>query len=628
MAHFVSSRVLTTFDGLVDLVPSIEPRSGIRSAWSVSAIWVAVLLTLAASASGASITSIFPTSDVAPGDSVTVQGSGFAGPTICNTQNDLMLECSAYVSTTPNQVWSAETQYPALRCLYISSSTILVRVPHTSLGSNYLTIIEVPTYTQGSATSFTSSQTVSISIPLTMKVYPFTGAPVVIALNGGCYVKVSLWGSPGQGGIRPPDEYSAGGKGGLTEGIVAFSAGDTLTITVGGNNGYNGGGTTRTDGSTCFAGGGATDLRKNGASLGHRIMVAGGGGGYGQSWAGYFGCGGPDKRHATGHTFGITNNACCHMNMGHAGVSWAGGGPPGGELDDRLDNVTFPEIQPGVHTETTCNSCGSGGSGTQSRGGTLRFGLPTPVGVAGSLGQGGQCLRLCTTNIGHYVGSGGGGGGYYGGSGGPQCDGNGYGWYGGGGSGYVSNEIIDGTVSSKGGLVRPAGSNRIVNGFAYVTELLEAPPGTVPLRLSLTVILPRILLGDLLLPLLLLLSSCPCFSCAIDMTSVSDLLDSQNSPLQSNGQEVDAHSQLQRPTPVCSSLLVTRHCHMTNVVSTLPTPPPRILPWEMITIRPTRRAQGSRAMYTALSSTTCTHTSAGTPPSSTRFSFPSPTLIH
>ena len=91
-------------------------------------------------------------------------------PTICNTQYNLMLECSAYVSTTPNQVWSGQTQFPALRCTYISSSAILVRVPHTSLGANYLTIIEVPTYTQGSPASITSSQTVSISIPLTIKI--------------------------------------------------------------------------------------------------------------------------------------------------------------------------------------------------------------------------------------------------------------------------------------------------------------------------------------------------------------------------------------------------------------------------------------------------------------------------
>jgi hypothetical protein len=112
------------------------------------------------------------------------------------------------------------------------------------------------------------------------------------------------------------------------------------------------------------------------------------------------------------------------------------------------------------------------------------------------------------------------------------------------------------------------------------------------------------------------------------MTSVSDLLESQNLPLQSNGQKVYAYSQRQRPTLVCSRLLVLRHRHVTNVVSTLPIPLPRILPWEMITIHPTRRAQGSRAMHTALSSTTCTHTSAGTPPSSTRCSYPSPTSIH
>ena len=89
------------------------------------------------------------------------------------------------------------------------------------------------------------------------------------------------------------------------------------------------------------------------------------------------------------------------MNIGHAGVTWAGGGPAGGKLDDRLDNVTFPEIQAAGGIRS---SGGSGGSGTQSRGGTLRFGLPTPVGVAGSLGQGGQCLRRCSTNIGHHGG--------------------------------------------------------------------------------------------------------------------------------------------------------------------------------------------------------------------------------
>ena len=338
-----------------------------------------------------------------------------------------------------------------------------------------------------------------------MMVYAFTAAPVPVVLNANVpFVKLSLWGAPGQGG-RQDFAQDSGGKGGLTEGFLALNAGDSLTITVGGNNGYNGGGTTGTDGSACAAGGGATDLRKNGNLLEHRIMVAGGGGGFGQSWAGYVNssCGGY-RMHITGHTFGIPN-ACCHMNIGHDGVTWAGGGPPGGEPDDRLDDVTFPRLHPTHYG-------GSGGSGTQSRGGTLRFGLFTLNGVEGSLGQGGKCIKRCITNMGHQVGGGGGGGGYYGGSGAPDCDGSGYGYFGGGGSGYVSNEVFHGSASSAGGLVRPYARTGVVNGFAYVTELLEAPPvalsGTptaASVRYSLSVILLSIQLGDPFPPIY----SCP-----------------------------------------------------------------------------------------------------------------------
>ena len=172
------------------------------SSWR-SAAFVAAILILVAPARAATISSIFPNSDVAPGDLVTIQGSGFVGPTTCNLQYNLKLECSAYVSTAPNQLWSAATQFPALRCLYISSSTIIVRVPHTSLGLNYLTIIEAPKL-PSSYTSFTSSQTVTISIPSSMKVYPFTGAPVPVAVNQNvAFVKVSLWGAAGQGGFQP-----------------------------------------------------------------------------------------------------------------------------------------------------------------------------------------------------------------------------------------------------------------------------------------------------------------------------------------------------------------------------------------------------------------------------------------
>lgn len=486
--------------------------------YSCMSIVTACILMRATTACAATITSIFPTSNVAPGDIVTVQGSGFLGPTVCNPQYNLVLECSAYVSAAANQPWSAATQFPALRCTYISSSSISVRVPHTSLGPNYLTILEAPTFAAlpptpttdpQTSTPITSPQTVTISIPSSMKVYSFTAAPAPVVLNANVpFVKVSLWGAPGQGG-RQDFAQDSGGKGGLTEGFLALNPGDSLTITVGGNNGYNGGGATGTDGSACAAGGGATDLRKNGNSLEHRIMVAGGGGGFGQSWAGYVNssCGGY-RMHITGHTFGIPN-ACCHINLAHAGVTWAGGGPPGGEPDDRLDAVTFPRVNPTHYG-------GSGGSGTQSRGGTLRFGLSTPNGVEGSFGQGGKCIKRCVTNIGHQVGGGGGGGGYFGGSGGPDCDSSGYGFFGGGGSGYVSNQVMNGLASSSGGLVRPHARTGVVNGFAYVTELLHAPLPATPTAasVSLSVILLSIQPGDPLPPSYSCPRLCNCYACS------------------------------------------------------------------------------------------------------------------
>ena len=350
------------------------------------------------------ITSFIPSSQsqasapLSPGDTVTVIGSGFMGPTMCNSAYDLELECSAYLSLQYGQLWSHPSQFQALRCTYVSTTSILVRVPHTSLGANYLTIIEVSSPGKHLTTG---SHQIHISIPSKMKVFTFTGAPQVISGSNPShmwsdtrYVKWSLWGAPGQG---------SGGKGGLTEGVIAHSYFDWYSITIGGTDGYNGGGV----GSNCPSGGGATDVRKNGDTLAHRVMVAGGGGGFGQHWAGFMvsNCG-----QSGGHFLGLPN-ACCDMNIDlyHQGITWAGhsGGPPAGELDDRLDEVTFPLWSDDRWVQL---SGGCGGSGTQTNGGTLRFGISTPTGVEGSLGQGGMCRR-CLTNMGAIVGSGGGGGG-------------------------------------------------------------------------------------------------------------------------------------------------------------------------------------------------------------------------
>jgi len=168
---------------------------------------------------------------------------------------------------------------------------------------------------------------------------------VLVTLNGGCFVKVFS-------GVRQervvsvhqtstPPEAKGGSLKALwlsTQAILSQSLLEETTATMEAER------RVRTA-QPALLEAGPTDLRKNGASLGHRIMVAGGGGGFGQSWAAYFNCGGQQLGMNTGHTFGLTNNACCHMHVGHAGVTWAGGGPPGGELDDHLDNVTFPDIR-------------------------------------------------------------------------------------------------------------------------------------------------------------------------------------------------------------------------------------------------------------------------------------------
>ena len=71
-------------------------------------------------------------------------------------------------------------------------------------------------------------------------------------------------------GAQGGDSVYAGGKGGKVTATVLLKKGDKITITVGGQDGYNGGGT-----GTISNGGGATDIRINQV----KIAVAGGGGG-------------------------------------------------------------------------------------------------------------------------------------------------------------------------------------------------------------------------------------------------------------------------------------------------------------------------------------------------------------
>ena len=109
--------------------------------------------------------------------------------------------------------------------------------------------------------------------------------------------RIEVWGAQGgtsSGGSGGGTIY--GGQGGYASGDITLNAGEVLNIRVGGMGnspdpgqgwsagGYNGGGRGWANSVfgmnyTAAGGGGATDVRRNGTDLGHRIIVGGGGGG-------------------------------------------------------------------------------------------------------------------------------------------------------------------------------------------------------------------------------------------------------------------------------------------------------------------------------------------------------------
>ncbi len=211
--------------------------------------------------------------------------------------------------------------------------------------------------------------------------FSYTGAEQTWVVPAGVtQVSLQAWGA--QGGASHDCSSAAqedGGLGGLAQGVLNVTPGQTLHIYVGGKpadpgnitpqpGGYNGGG----DGGQYGAGGGgATDIRVGGTTLTDRVIVAGGGGG------GNTGC--PDH-----------------------GAGGAGGGLTG------ADGISNQGYIPG-------------GGGTQSAGGTAGSDGSGGTAQAGQLGLGGSTPTY------HFAG---GGGGYYGG-------GSAYAAGGGGGSSYI-----------------------------------------------------------------------------------------------------------------------------------------------------------------------------------------------
>jgi hypothetical protein len=210
---------------------------------------------------------------------------------------------------------------------------------------------------------------------------------------------------------------TGGTNGGRVYAVIPVTPGERLAVFVGGegsetSGGFNGGGNGGGAAYDCYChgygGGGASDIRRGGATLRDRVLVVGGGGGQGGKGSNSTSLGGAGGK--GGASIGGAGDA--------GGNDYAGGGGAGGKQ----------------------HRSGSGGSGGVAKG---SFDCAGASGDAGSRGQGGDGGAGCSGDSGYSYGAGGGGagGGYYGAGGGGGGSGCNYcgqpGGGGGGGSSYI-----------------------------------------------------------------------------------------------------------------------------------------------------------------------------------------------
>lgn len=252
--------------------------------------------------------------------------------------------------------------------------------------------------------------------------FNYTGSQQTYIVPAGVSsISIEVWGAEGVTGLGT--DGGAGGLGGYAYGEINVTPGQTLYIYVGGQDGYNGGGTGGNIGAG--NGGGASDVRIGGTTLGDRVIVGGGGGGGGAT-----GCNSPWA----------------------GGAGGFGGGGAGGNGADSPN--------------------GGGGFGaTLGTGGAAGIGCGGYLGSPGlNDGTGGDGQGCCCATT---PGGGGGGGGYVNGGGGgggsagtTGCSGNDKGGGGGGAGGS----------SWTGTLTNPSMSDGVNNGDGYIviTSLCSA----------------------------------------------------------------------------------------------------------------------------------------------------------
>jgi hypothetical protein len=253
---------------------------------------------------------------------------------------------------------------------------------------------------------------------LKQRTFSYTGAQQTFKVHAG--VKAITVDARGAGtsamrGRQPTKQRAFGGR---TQVTLPVAPGETLVVMVGGETGFNGGGSPGSSGSYggCYvngdgSGAGASDVRVGGSGLGNRILVAGGAGGN-EGARGGFG----------GGLIGGTGAG------GHVGKSGGGGG--GG----------------------TQSAGGAGGAGGRDYG---IAGNPGALGIAGNGGLGSVYLSICGAC---------GGGGYYGGGGGDSSEGGdvGGGPGGAGGGGSSDTEPSARNVTLTQGWIAATGNGLVV----------------------------------------------------------------------------------------------------------------------------------------------------------------------
>ena len=245
--------------------------------------------------------------------------------------------------------------------------------------------------------------------------YDYTGTTDTYIVPVGVFeIRIECYGAEGVAGLGAAG--GDGGLGGYAVGDLSVTPGETYTIYVGGQDGFNGGVTGGDIGAG--NGGGASDVRFGGVTLADRIIVAGGGGGGGST-----GC-------------------VADWEGGNGG---AGGGAAGGDGADSPNG-------------------GGGFGGTSGTGGAEGIGCGGYLGSPGlDDGTGGDGQGCCCATT---PGGGGGGGGFIVGGGGgggsagtTGCSGNDKGGGGGGAGGtsytgaLIAASTTDGIRSGDGQII-------------------------------------------------------------------------------------------------------------------------------------------------------------------------------